>query len=554
MGPFILVAAPFVTFVMSPQISYQGIDIPKMSALVLCAAILMALLLPDFRVLLESRYRIVVILSAIFAIDLLLVLISSSSPFNEQFFGISGRNTGFLTYVCLVVIFITSAIGLDRNNSEKLVTGLIVIGALSAIYGLVQSMGHDPFKWNNLYSPVMGFLGNPDFESSFLGMCAVAALSLLVALKTNPKIRAGLGIYLLLSAYVIAKTKAQQGFLVFFAGAAVVFFLLLFKNRSTKKLSFAYLPIALLSGVLVLFGSLNKGPLAHYLYKVSVTYRGDYWHAGWKMATEHPFTGVGLDSYGNWYRATRTLAATLRRGPEVISNAAHNVFLDFSASGGFPLLVAYMLIVAYAFLSAVKVIRRTVGFDAVHVALFGAWIGYLAQSIISLNQIGIAIWGWVLPGALVAYEIATRTQSPETKMPAKTKGKGRNVKVQQGVTPGTTLAVFASIVVGLALGLPPFIADASFRTALQRNDPILLVKSVKQWPIDESRMLHAVEILAGRQLDAQALQLEIFAAKRDPRYYYAWQGISVNSLASPAQKSDAFTHMKLLDPYNPKLK
>jgi hypothetical protein len=286
-----------------------------------------------------------------------------------------------------------------------------------------------------------------------------------------------------------------------------------------------------------------------------VTYRGDYWRAGWKMTTEHPLTGVGLDSYGNWYRSTRTLAATLRRGPEQISNAAHNVFLDFSASGGFPLLLAYLLIVGYAFISVMKVVRRTEGFDAVHIALFGAWIAYQVQSLISLNQIGLAIWGWVLSGALVAYEISTRTQGEVPRAFAtKAKSKGRNVKVQKDASPATTLIIVAGVVVGLALGLPPFIADASLRSALQKGDATALIKSVKKWPIDEIRLVQVAQILASSKLEAQALELDLFAAKRDLRLYYAWQGISTNSTASPTQKSNALAHMKMLDPHNPTLK
>ena len=89
------------------------------------------------------------------------------------------------------------------------------------------------------------------------------------------------------------------------------------------------------------------------------------------MTIDHPFTGVGLDSYGDWYRVSRTLAATLRRGPDITSNAAHNVFLDFSSNGGFPLLIAYLLILGLSLVSAIRVVRRTNGFDFIHAGLFG---------------------------------------------------------------------------------------------------------------------------------------------------------------------------------------
>lgn len=554
MGTLLLVLVPLVTFVMSPNASYDGINIPKLSMLVLSATVLSALLLVDFRVILEKRYRPTVIFSAIFKIVLWIVLLSGSGPFTEEFYGANGRNTGFLTYLCLLIIFFIAVVSLDKKKSEKLVWSLLTIGALSVFYGLLQSFKLDPFKWNNPYSPVLGFVGNPDFQSSLLGICGVAAIALLFQAKASAKFRAAVGLYLLLSVYVIAKTKAQQGFLVLAVGGAIVLFFLLHKTKKTEKLSFVYLPLALASGVLVLLGTLNKGPLAKHLYKVSVTYRGDYWRAAWKMTTQHPLTGVGMDSYGNWYRPTRDLAATLRRGPEVVSNAAHNVFLDLSSSGGFPLLIAYSLLMGFAFMSALKVIRRTEGFDAVHIGLFGAFIAYQAQSVISLNEIGLAVWGWVLAGALVAYEITTRAIVEDHHAPhVKVQPKGRNVNVQKA-SPTSTLAISMGVIIGLALGLPPFIADAGFRSALQNSDSTKLVNSVKKWPVDEIRIIQGAQILSGSKLDAQALELDLFAAKRDPRLYYAWQGISTNTKATATQKSQALVHMKALDPNNPKLK
>ena len=81
------------------------------------------------------------------------------------------------------------------------------------------------------------------------------------------------------------------------------------------------------------------------LYKPSVTYRGDYWHAGIEMFKSHPWFGVGLDAYGDYYRAERTLAATLRRGPSTVSNAAHNVFIDIAATAGIFALLAYLAVI-----------------------------------------------------------------------------------------------------------------------------------------------------------------------------------------------------------------
>ena len=36
-----------------------------------------------------------------------------------------------------------------------------------------------------------------------------------------------------------------------------------------------------------------------------------------------------------------------------------------------------------------------------YIAIFGAWLAYQAQSIISIDSLGLAIWGWVLTGILI---------------------------------------------------------------------------------------------------------------------------------------------------------
>lgn len=515
----------------------------------------MGLLLLDFRYLLEARYREILVVSAIFKVDLLLILFASEGPFNQQFFGTSGRNTGFLAYLCLLILFMAVATNFGASHASKLLWALLSTGGISALYGLVQSGGMDPFTWNNPYSPVFGFLGNPDFESSLLGICGVVAFSMLFNHSLARFARGGLLAYMAISLYVIEKTKAQQGFLVFAVGCAVIAFLAIFKNPKFKKFTIPYLFLGLVGGTFIILGSLDKGPIANLLYKPSVTYRGDYWRAGWKMTVQHPFFGVGMDSYGDWYRASRSLAATLRRGPDTISNAAHNVLLDFSASGGFPLLIAYLLIVALSLVAAIRVIRRSSGFDAVFAGLVGSWIAYQIQSLISLNQIGLAVWGWVLSGALIGYEIHTREEFRERgrSRPSK-KGQERHKIKTEGTSPAISLAIFAGLLVGLCLGLPPFLADAKFRSALSVGNPTLIQSAVRQWPIDEVRLMQGSQILKNSKLGPEALALAKLAALRDPRSYYAWQGINASPNASDAERARALAKMKALDPNNPNLK
>ena len=93
------------------------------------------------------------------------------------------------------------------------------------------------------------------------------------------------------------------------------------------------------------------------------------------------------------------------------------------AYGGFPLLISYLGILGAGVWAIVRVTLRQRTYDGTFVALATTWLAYQLQSFISINQIGLAIWGWVLVGALVAYEYSTRKDAP-----VEAKGKGSKEK------------------------------------------------------------------------------------------------------------------------------
>jgi hypothetical protein len=431
---------------------------------------------------------------------------------------------------------------------------LLMAGGLSIGYGSLQAIGADPIKWVNQYSPVIGFLGNPNFQSSFVGFSGVLAFGFICAQGIKNSWRFGYVAYLLLAILVIIKTDSQQGLLVLAGGIAIVS--IIWISRSRFKI--ATIPALIVSGigaVLVALGSLNSGPLASLLYKASVTYRGDYWRAGWKMTVEHPFLGVGLDSYGDWYRRARTLEATLRRGPEVTSNAAHNVLLDFSSNGGFPLVIIYLALMVLVVISAIKLLKRSKGFDPALAGLIAVWIAYQAQSIISLNQLGLAVWGWIISGLIIGYEINTRTKETvlDVKPPV---SKGRNVKkpVNSGVSSKTLVSMVAGGVVGLLVGLPPFIASAQFKSALESGDAVKLENAAYLWPDEPIKYGQVANILQANKLDAQAQRVIEAGLVKFPDEFGLWSLASKLTTATPEQVAKAKEEMKRLDPNNPDVK
>jgi O-antigen ligase len=544
--------ALLATLAVTPWSSYDPINLPKLAVIAVGGFMALGVLVTNAKRFFPAKFKVLQILALAFFIDLTLVLIISGTNTTQEFFGTNGRATGFVAYVSMCSLLVAAAVVASQTILKQFSWFLLTAGGLSLGYGLIQAAGQDPIKWINQYSPVIGFLGNPNFESSFVALSAVLAFS--IAMSTGIKIvgRMGYVAYVLLSLLVIEKTNSQQGFLVFAGGAAIVTLIWISKSKF-KVLSIPSLLISFIGLALATLGSLNSGPLAGLLYKDSVTYRGDYWRAGWNMALERPLFGVGLDSFGDWYRRTRTVEATVRRGPEVISNAAHNVLIDFASNGGFPLLVIYLLLMILVIVSAVKLIKRSSGFDPVVVGLIAVCISYQAQALISLNQLGLAVWGWIISGLIIGYEINTRDTLPNERSDIK---KGRTAAEKSGakIESRTLIGMFIGLLAGALVGLPPLAASTQFRSALQSGDQTRVISASKIFPQDNYRTMQIVAILYENKLMPQALALTEEAVVRYPDSFDAWKVLAILPNASSAQIAEAKAQMRRLDPHNPNLK
>ena len=507
----------------------------------------LGVLLANQKALSLGRYRLPLVLIGSFMVWQLVVLFGSGAPMVQQLFGSYGRNTGLITYLAFSILFVVSMAGSTPAFLNRFLLASLVVGVASLSYGLVQAFGGDPIDWVNQYSPVFGFLGNPNFQSSLLGILGSVVFTQLLSGAVKLQIKGGYLVYLVVTLYVIKETDSQQGFLVLIIGSGIA--LGVYVNQRSKALGYSYLGLALIGFVAVLVGTLNKGPLASLLYKDSVTYRGDYWRAGWKMTVDNPIFGVGLDSYGDWYRRSRTIEATLRRGPDITSNAAHNVFLDISAYGGFPLMLIYIALVVLVMISAVKVIKRSQGFNAGFVGLVAGWVAFQAQSIISINQIGLALWGWVLSGLIIGYEINTRG---EVTVAEKKTGKSATKDVKTSAA--TPVAIFVGLILGVLIGIPPYLASAQHKGALESGDPVAIEKITYLWPVDPTRMIQSALLFNENKLEAKALQVALDATERFADNYSAWATLNEMKSATEAQKAQALVQMKRLDPLNPDLK
>jgi hypothetical protein len=297
-------------------------------------------------------------------------------------------------------------------------------------------------------------------------------------------------------------------------------------------------------------GALQVGPLTQYIYKTSVSLRGEYWQAGINMGLDHPLTGVGMDGYGDWFRRARDASAMILPGPNTVTNSAHNVNIDIFAYGGFPLLVSYLGLLAIAAISIVKVALRQKKYDPVFVSLAVAWICYQAQALISINQIGLAIWGWALTGLVIAYEIATQVDHSDSKVAAESVSRGRNSAGRGTESVGTWLVGVLGAAVGFGLAIAPFVADSNWRSSLGSGSLPTVQAAALRAPSDAYRMVNISVLFEQNKFTAQAAEIVRETVKYNPNYFDGWRVMYQLSETTPEEKAEAKKNMIRLDPLN----
>ena len=151
---------------------------------------------------------------------------------------------------------------------------------------------------------------------------------------------------------------------------------------------------------------LQIGPLTNLLYKSSVTVRGYYWRAGIQMLKDNPIFGVGLDRYGAYFKQYRESNYSLNYGFDITSTNAHNVPIQIFSTSGSLVGICYLAILAFVIWRGIIGIKNNYGNNRLAIAsVFSAWLAFQAQSIISIDNIGITVWGWMLGGAVVGLSI-----------------------------------------------------------------------------------------------------------------------------------------------------
>jgi O-antigen ligase len=468
-------------------------------------------------------------------------MVTSDAPVEQELFGRTGRGLGFLTYFSLMIIMLVTALKIRYTGISILLQGLMLSCILTSGYSMLQFFGLDFVEWQSRTNGIIGTIGNPNFQSSFVAMALIPSIVYLWKSAYRNVLLPITVVVLLVTLYI---TESTQGYVAIIS--SIAFYILIWMWYRNKKIHFiSVLGFVLIAGVFGVLGMLNRGPLSYYLYKLSVRSRGEMWQTATEMIRDNAWLGVGIDSLGDFslmYRNEKTANGIA----EYIDNC-HNFFLQFAATGGLPLALLYVGIVGLTLIGFIKVQNRTGKFDANLAALFAAWISFQLQSIISPAAIPTLVWNFIICGAVIGINSKLNSE-----IRTEVENLTESHKKRQSQPKKSTISMlgFTLGILSLILTYPLFKADKMARDANTQRDALLAVKAAKLYPESVVRYnLLGTDLYQSKLFDL-SLEIGRSAVEFNPNSYQTWILILVNPNASIDERITAKNNLLRLDPFN----
>ena len=554
--PVVLIATPTITtLAITPFSSYDPINLPKMLVLVTGASLLLVTLLSSARSLVGIN-TLFVSLALTLVGALIIAFLRNPAPYAQQLWGVWGRSTGLLTYTAFVVVVLSTILFSFKSEERAFRQVFERLSYFITAYTLIQAGDIDPINWSQ--KAMVATLGNINFMSSFLGLASISFFSRLLLEKLPITSKAHYSILISINFFLIWLSESIQGVAVFAAGASIILAFTIRRNLDFKRVIYWLLAIIPV-GAITFLGVAGLGPLSM-LRQETVIFRRDYWLAGIVMTKENWLDGVGIDSYGDFYEQYRDLEAVVRTGPQRVTNTAHNIFLDVSSGAGVLAALAFFAMFALTISRIIKVLKRG-EFDPSLAAFSGMFVGFVIFSLISINQIGVGVWGFVFMGYVIgagARQELLSNNSLSKKDPKK-EGSNKhpdasrrieNSKVSRTLLFAVTLLVG---VLGFFSVLISFRTDINMLAAVRAKDfeSMKIVASRDSATTFHREKYMTLLLDAGRELEAYEFALSEY--ERNPRSGITLRVIAYTEQAPKELRVDALERLIERDPNNSEL-
>jgi O-antigen ligase len=375
---------------------------PKFWVLLLSASWLLGHLVKNKVEFSESDKKFYIKIFLVIVAYLVFLAISSLLSYNKQvsLLGETFRRNGALTYTGFAIFFLMAAKFIRFENIKIGFNKLLIVGLITSAYAFVQLSGNDFVQWSDHGSSVITTLGNSNFAGASMAIFLVLIFGQMFIKSFNIYYRILASIVSTMLLFAIFPTNARQALIILSFGLFLIIATKIYELN--KRIGLLVFLIGGITSIFAVLGTLQVGPLKDLLYKPSISIRGYYWRAGMDMFKDHPLFGVGVDNYGAFFKEYRDPQYALNYGYGITSSNAHNVFIQNFATGGLFVGALYILLQALIMYKGLKLIKNNQSERRfIAILVFIGWLSFQAQSFISIDNIGISIWGWILGGSII---------------------------------------------------------------------------------------------------------------------------------------------------------
>jgi hypothetical protein len=374
-------------------------------------------------------------------------------------------------------------------------------------------------------------LGNINFASAFMAMTCIATATRILHLQSKGIIGSKF-LFQILSfgtqSFVLYLTDSTQGLVVILVGLV---FLSIFSFYD-QLLNHGFAPKFLLfmgvtiTGATITLGIRGFGPLAPLLSSGlrSIEDRFYHWISAIRMFREFPYSGVGIDSFGDWYPKFRTEEAIQLRGSvETYTNNAHSVPFQLAATGGLLLLIPYLALVLLVCFRGIRLLRNLPS-DPIVAGVVSIWVVYQLQSLVSIDQVGLAVWGWVSAGVILSVDqnfqrTQVSSRSPDKKIESKKLSDLQSAKMGNNLAKSFRAPLILVVYLWLAIAIvfPSMINEARINKEVNF---VRYASSITKDGVDKSAISDSINRLFELGEESTSPTLRVFLIQELTKYGY----------------------------------
>ena len=336
------------------------------------------------------------------------------SPYRSwALLGDYGRFQGFVPYLLTIALGVLLADAF-ADRVLTLLWAFVTGGAIMAGYAIVQVIGADPFQWSlsgAVTRQAVSTVGNPNFTGGYLAIALPAALALPFVDEARSR-RAWRVFAVIVLGWLVA--RSEGGLTAGIVGCALVLGTLLRPRWEWARGAAAVLALGVAAVAVGAVVFASSGPLAERV-PTTVELRRGWWASAWAMTLESPFVGRGPNTFA--------LEGVAYRSPEEAAEQdyqytddPHSVPLSLLAGAGLLGGLAYAAVAGWTLWRG----WERAGRDLAFAALFAGVMGYVVQSLFSIDELSLRVALWTAIGGVGA--ALASSESPAKKRPTGKKG------------------------------------------------------------------------------------------------------------------------------------